>query len=82
MPLHELNGEPRATLGDGKNWVSVQYRDVPQGFRIRDVNHRLTDSFVTVPTAFTAEMWAALPRTSTSRCMRSWATPSRTSWTA
>lgn len=60
MPLHELNGEPRATLGDGKNWVSVQYRDVPQGFRIRDVNHRLTDSFVTVPTAFTAEMWAAL----------------------
>ena len=60
MPLHELNGEPRATLGDGKNWVSVQYRDVPQGFRIRDVTHRLTDSFVTVPTAFTAEMWAAL----------------------
>ena len=60
MPLHELNGEPRATLGDGKNWVSVQYRDVPQGFRIRDVTHRLTDSFVTVPTAFTAEMWATL----------------------
>ena len=60
MPLHELNGEPRATLGDGKNWVSMKYRDVPQGFRIRDVTHRLTDSFVTVPTAFTAEMWAAL----------------------
>lgn len=60
MPLHELNGAPRATLGDGKNWVSVQYRDVPQGFRIRDVTHRLSDSFVTVPDAFTAEMWAAL----------------------
>ena len=60
MPLHELNGEPRATLGDGKNWTSVQYRDVPQGFRISDVTHRLTDSFVTVPAAFTAEMWAAL----------------------
>lgn len=60
MPLYELNGEPRATLGDGKNWVSVQYRDVPQGFRIRDVSHRLTDDFVTVPAAFTAEMWAAL----------------------
>ena len=60
MPLHELNGEPRATLGDGKNWVSVQYRDVPQGFRIRDVTHRLTDSFVTVPPAFNDEMWAAL----------------------
>ena len=54
MPLHELNGEPRATLGDGKNWVSMKYRDVPQGFRIRDVTHRLTDSFVTVPTAFTS----------------------------
>ena len=60
MPLHELNSEPRATLGDGKNWVSMKYREVPQGFRIRDVTHRLTDSFVTVPTAFTAEMWAAL----------------------
>ncbi len=60
MPLHELNGAPRATPGDGKNWVSVQYRDVPQGFRISDVTHRLTDSFVTVPSAFTAEMWAAL----------------------
>ena len=58
MLLHELNGEPRATLGDGKNWVSLQYRDVPQGFRIRDVTHRLTDDFVTVPTAFTAEMWS------------------------
>ena len=52
MPLHELNGEPRATLGDGKNFESVQYRDVPQGFRIRDVTHRLTDRFVTVPSAF------------------------------
>ena len=60
MPLHELNGEPRATLGDGKNFESVQYRNVPQGFRIRDVTHRLTDSFVTVPPAFTAEMWTAL----------------------
>ena len=60
MPLHELNGEPRATLGDGKNFESVQYRDVPQGFRIRDVSHRLADDFVTVPSAFTAEMWAAL----------------------
>lgn len=60
MPLHELNGEPRATLGDGKNFESVQYRNVPQGFRIRDVTYRLTDSFVTVPSAFNAEMWAAL----------------------
>ena len=30
MPLYELNGEPRATLGDGKNWVSMKYRDVPR----------------------------------------------------
>ena len=72
MPLHELNGEPRATLGDGKNFESVQYRNVPQGFRIRDVTHRLTDSFVTVPSAFTAEMWAACVTrpTPTSPCMR------------
>lgn len=60
MPLHELNGGPGATPGDGKSFETVQYREVPQGFRIRDVTHRLTDSFVTVPSAFTAEMWTAL----------------------
>lgn len=51
VPLHPLTTEPKPTPGDGLGFVSLRYRDVPEGFRIGDI---VPDS---KKAPKTAEMW-------------------------
>lgn len=36
MPLYRMTDEPKRTLGDDIPFVSMRYRDVPEGYRIAD----------------------------------------------